>query len=554
MDDSDGSPGSSETFAPLRIGGFRALWTASLFSNLGSFFQVTAGSWLMWELTASPAWVGWMTASRNLPLLLLALPAGVLADRFNRATMLAVTQIGMTVVALTMAVLTGTGHITPLLLLLLGICLGVGVSFHAPAWQALVPDLVPRAMVTSAVALNSISFNVARALGPALAGALVAALGAALAFGINAASYVAVAFVVTAIGRGFTAADDDGGSVLKALSAGVRFARHTRAFRRLLVLGTLFALGTAVLQAMLPVRAEELGSSAGGYGILLGMMGAGAAIGGTRVSWFNQRLGNRSIPLTVLLTGIAGILAGRAGSLIMMAASMFVVGIFWLLTLASLTAAVQMMAPDWVRGRAVSIWLFAHAGMVPVGAVLSGLLADRIGGGATMTLLSGLTALLGMGLMLMRIESPATIRAPEFSRVRRGHHHPEEEGGPVLIANTWTIGEHDVTEFIQVMREVKLVRLATGASRWQLFRQAGESTTYTEVYMMSSWDEHLRQHQRIDDESAALIGRARRLDVSSEGPTAFHLLGVDLGSRRMVEVGLADRPAEPPASGEGPQE
>ena len=187
--DTEKSPDTA--FAPLRLGQFRTLWTASLISNLGSFFQITAGSWLMWELTASPSWVGWMTASRNLPLLLFAIPAGALADRWDRTKILAVTQTFMGVASGAMAILTWMGLISPSLLLALGLALGVGIAFNAPTWQSLVPDLVPRPMVTSAVALNSVSFNAARAVGPAIGGILVATIGAAFAFGVNAVSYLA---------------------------------------------------------------------------------------------------------------------------------------------------------------------------------------------------------------------------------------------------------------------------------------------------------------------------------------------------------------------------
>ncbi|MDH3190168.1 MAG: MFS transporter, partial [Acidimicrobiia bacterium] len=220
-------------FAPLRVGEFRTLWTASLFSNLGSFIQITAGSWLMWELTASPAWVGWMTAARNLPLLLLAIPAGVLADRLDRTRVLATSQLAMGLVAGVMAVLTWMGWMGPGLLLLLGIALGVGVAFTAPTWQSLVPDLVPRAMVTSAVALNSVSASSARAIGPAIGGILVATVGASAAFGLNAVSYLFMVAAFILVGRGVATRNYDGSSMSRAVVTGLRFAAHTPPFRRL---------------------------------------------------------------------------------------------------------------------------------------------------------------------------------------------------------------------------------------------------------------------------------------------------------------------------------
>lgn len=527
--DPESSLDHSEAFAPLRVGGFRYLWTASLFGNLGSFFQITAGSWLMWELTASPAWVGWMTASRNLPLLVLALPAGVLADRIHRSRMLAGTQIAMGVSAAAMAVLTWMGWMNPVLLLALGMLLGIGNAFNAPTWQSMVPDLVPRALVTSAVALNSVSFNAARAIGPALGGVVVATLGAAAAFGLNAISYGVVVIAVLLVGRGLAAHDPDGSSVARAMVTGIKFARHTQAFRRVLALGTLFALGTAVLQAMLPVKAEEVGGDAGGYGLLLGMMGAGAALGGMTITRANRKLGSKSVPVTIALTGLSGASAGWAPTLAVGAASMFAVGIFWIWTLANLNASIQLMSPDWVRGRAVSLWLLAYAGMVPVGSILAGVIAERIGAGPTMLVLSTATIGLAVVSRIWRVKDPTSVEPPEFSP-RRTHHHPHDDGGPVMIVNTWHIRDEDLPEFLSVMQRVRSARLATGGTRWQLYRDVDEPHAYTEAFVIATWDEHLRQHQRIDDQTARILAQARRLDESETGPISRHYIGVDLNS------------------------
>jgi len=520
---------SEETaFAPLRLAEFRSLWTASLFSNVGSFFQITAGSWLMWEMTASPSWVGWMAASRNLPLLLVALLAGVLADRNDRTTLLTVTQISMGIVALVMAGVTFAGRMTPAILLTLGLALGIGNAFNAPAWHSLVPDLVPRSMVTTAVALNSVSFNAARAIGPALAGAVVATLGAGFAFGVNAASYIGIIAVLIIVGRDIASRERDRTSLLRAVITGVRFARHTRAFRRLLLLGSLYALGTAVLQAMLPVKTEELGQDAGTYGVLLGMMGAGAAFGGMSLSRIRRRLEADFIPLAVGLTGVAGVLAGLAPTTPLIILPMFLSGVFWIWTLSTVNATIQLMAPDWVRGRAVSMWLLAYAGIVPIGSILSGLVADRIGAGLTMVILSAATVGIGIWARFLGVDDPSTVRVPAFT-VTHSHldAHPAVEGGPVMISNTWSVSIEDNREFLALMEHVRELRLRTGGYRWALYRQVGSGSIFDETYLVRSWDEHLAQHRRIDDEAAAILARAARLDRSISGPVARHLVAVD---------------------------
>lgn len=515
-------------FAPLGQRGFRSLWTASVFSNVGSWFQITAGSWLIWELTASPAWVGWMNGSRSFPLLFLALPAGVIADRFSRSSVLIITQSAMGLVAVAMAILTWMGLMTAGLLLGLGMALGVGMAFHAPAWQSMVPHLVPRHMVTAAIALNSVSFNAARAVGPALGGLVVAGYGAAAAFGINAVSYVAVLAVLIVVIRGTPDGEHERSSALQSMLVGVRFAAFTPAFRRLLMLGSLYALGTAVIQAMLPVRAEELGGSVGTYGLLLGLMGVGAAGGGILVTRVNRRLRALSIPVTVALTGVTGLLIGVAPTVALTAVPMMLSGAAWVLTLATINGTVQMLSPDWVRGRAASLWLLAYAGMVPIGAIMSGAIAERLGAGPTMALLSAATVVLGVGAAFGNLQDPAAVDSPEFNRERRIHQHPDVSGGPVMIVNTWRIPEGDLDEFLAVMHKVRLARMSTGGQRWQLFRDLGGKDTYCEVFYASSWEEHLRQHARLDDAMAAVLGRARQLDVSEGGPTSRHYLGTPL--------------------------
>ncbi|HSJ29689.1 MAG TPA: MFS transporter [Acidimicrobiia bacterium] len=525
----DAAPSADETaFAPLRVSHFRWLWTSSIFSNVGSFFQVTAGSWLMWEMTASPAWVGWMAASRNLPLLVLALPAGVLADRISRTTVLVTTQILMGMTALAMAVTAWLGLMTPGVLLGLGIVLGVGVALNAPAWQAMVPDLVPRAMVTSAVALNSVSFNMARAVGPALAGAVVAGFGAALAFGVNAVSYLGMIVVLAVIGRKLIEQPLDRSSVVRSIVSGVRFARHTSAFRRLLVMGMLFALGSAVLQSMLPVRTEELGESVGTYGLLLGVIGVGAAFGGLTLRRVTTLLGRNAISITIVMYGVLATLVGLAPTTALTIPPLLFTGMCWVWTVATLNATVQLLSPDWVRGRAASLWLLAHAGFVPVGSIMAGVIAESIGAGSALVVLSIGTIGLGLFARVWGIQDPASVESPEFSP-RRTHEHPPATGGPVMIHNTWHVGEERAPEFVEVMREVRVVRLKTGGYRWRLFRDVGSPEVFNEVFFVRSWEEHLLQHRRIDDAAAAVLGQARRFDLSETGPIASHSISIDLG-------------------------
>lgn len=514
--------------APLRISGFRGLWVTSIFSNVGSFFYTVAASWLMLELTNSATWVGLIQAANTLPLLFLALAAGAVADMADRTKVMLFSQLLMGGAATAMAVVTFLDAMTPAMLLGLGLLIGVGVAFNLPAWQALVPSLVPRGMLASAVALNSAGFNVARAIGPALAGLVVATAGAAVAFGVNAVSFLGVIVAIILIGRQLDLPAAEPASITSAIGLGIRFARFTPAFRRLLGLLALFALTSAVVQSALPSRILELGGAAGTYGVLLGVMGAGALAAAFTRQMVMDRLGNRSIPILIVAFGGSGLLLGMVDSIVAAGLGLAVAGACWVMTLVTLNATTQTISPEWIRGRAMSLYTLAFTGVIPLGSILGGALADLVGAGASIALLSAGTVLLGVATPWFRIPPLDEVVAPEFSEDHGLQDHPESlDGGPVMVVSTWVIDQDDYPDFIFVMRQLRLVRLSTGAHRWRLFRNVGRPERFTEVFVVQSWTEHLAQHRRIDDVSRALIRRAREFD-RADGPRSSHLLAVDV--------------------------
>jgi hypothetical protein len=331
------------------------------------------------------------------------------------------------------------------------------------------------------------------------------------------------------VGSQVSAQSVDRSSIVRSVVSGLRFAGHTRQFRRLLILGALFALGSAVLQAMLPVRTEELGESVGTYGLLLGVIGVGAAAGGVSVRKVTRLLGRHAISSAIVLYGVTAVLTGLAPTTLLTVPPLLLSGACWVWTIATLNATVQLMAPDWVRGRAVSLWLLAYAGVVPIGSVMSGMIAGAIGAGETLVILSGATILLGLAARHVGIQDPATVRTPEFSE-RTTHHHPNASGGPVMVHNTWRIDPAMPTPFIDAMRRVRVVRLRTGGYRWRLFQDVAFPEVFHEVFFTRSWDEHLTQHRRLDNASAEIIRAARTFDVSDRGPIAGHSLTVDMSS------------------------
>ncbi|MGH8916148.1 MAG: MFS transporter [Acidimicrobiia bacterium] len=514
--------------APLRYGSFRTLWVASILSAFGTFIQSLAASQLMWDLTGSNTLVGMMVASTSLPLLFFALAAGALADMFDRTRLMLLAQTTMGGSALAMAIFTGLDAITPGLLLGLGLLLGTGVALNLPTWQALLPEMVPRGMIASAVALQSAAFNVARAIGPALGGFVYASFGAAVGFGVNALTYGFVIAGILMVRATFSRRVRDTTSLGTAIGLGIRYARFTPVFRRLLLLVSLFAVTSAVVQSVLPGHNVSIGGDATTLGFLLGAMGAGALVGTLVRQRFIDRFGTRAPMVTISLFGLVGIGVGLSPNPTVAAFFMFVSGAFWVLTLTNLNATAQLMAPEWIRGRAMSLYSLSFLGILPIGAIMSGIVADAVGTGPAIVILCSASVALGLLVPLFAIPSLDEIESPEYNEDRPAPLHDETvEGGPVLVLNTWTIDKSDFDEFTSVMNMVRLVRLRTGAYRWRLLRNVSDPTRLTELFALGSWDEHLAQHGRIDDASAAVIARARSFD-RAEGPVTRHLISVDV--------------------------
>jgi MFS family permease len=454
---------------------------------------------------------------------------------FDRAKLMLIAQSIMGGSAVAMAVLTYTDRITPPLLLGLGLLLGVGVSLNLPTWHALLPDLVPRGMIASAVAIQSAAFNAARAVGPAIGGVILASLGAAAGFGINSLTYAFVIVAVLIVGRRLEPVDRTVTSFSTAIALGLRFARFTPVFRRLLGLVALFAIFSAVIQSVLPNHTRALGGDALAYGVLLGAMGVGALFAAWYREAFLDRFPDRPSRVTITGFGLAGLTVGLAPELWVAVVGMLVSGFFWVLTLTSLNATAQLISPSWIRGRAMSLYSLSFGGIFPLGSILAGVVADATSTATAMVALSAAAVMLGLLSPLLGVPSIRNVEPPEFSEERLPPSHDTTVSGEsVMILNAWQINREDLVAFTELMTRVRLVRLRTGAHRWQLMRTASDPLRIIEFFEVGSWDEHLAQHRRIDDASAELIARARAFDTSG-GPTTRHLIGVDPRNPRLFE-------------------
>jgi MFS family permease len=369
--------------SPLREPLFRSLWIAAVISYTGSWMQNVATGWLMTSLTSSPMWVALVQVTVSLPVLLIALPAGALADIFDRRKFLLFTQGSMVAAATVLGVMTLTGTVTPQILLVFTFLLGVGAVMNDPAWQSLTPDLVPPNQLAAAVALNSAGFNIARAVGPALGGLLIAAIccgvtGSGWAFLVNAVSFFGVILFLYNWKPGKTEHSNRHETFMGAIGVGLRYARQEPRIRTVLVRTLLFSIFASVFWAQLPLIASKFGAQ--GFGVMLAFFGLGALIGAGVLALARRHfspdaiIASATVVFAIALCGLV-----RSPSLAVASAFSAAAGLAWISILATLNTAAQTAAPAWVRARVISMYVLVLQGGLALGSAVWGIVASRAG-------------------------------------------------------------------------------------------------------------------------------------------------------------------------------
>jgi MFS family permease len=513
---------------PLRLQVFRWIWIATLVSNIGTWMQTVGAQWLLVGQPHASALVALVQTATTLPVVLFALPAGVLADLVDRRRLLIGGQVFQTVVAGLMAVLSARGNLHPAVLLGLTFLLGCGATFSLPAQQAIIPDLVPRADLASASALGGMNMNLARAIGPALAGAAVARLGASAVFGLNAVSFMLFA-VVLAVWRPARAVVEGREHLGAALLAGTRYIRHSPVIRRILLTAALFSVPASAVWALLPVVASHrLGLGAGGYGVLLGALGVGAVGGALALPRLRAGLSDARM-LLLAFCGYAAVMVAIAStrSTPLVAFLLVPAGVAWIAVLATLNAEMQLFLPGWVRARGLSIYQVVLLGGMALASAGWGLVAEQTGLAGALFVAGGLLAVTALALVRWPLadvghldRSPAIYWAEPHLVLEPS---PEE---PVLVSVTYTVAPGNVAQFLKAMERVRRSRRRTGATRWELYREGEHPQQFVELYLVRSWEEHLRQH------GGRLTGTDRELEqvalALAEGPTVVaHLFPPD---------------------------
>jgi predicted MFS family arabinose efflux permease len=479
-----------------------------------------------------------MQTATSLPFFLLALPAGALADVVDRRRLLLAMQGWMMVAAAVLGSVTLAGLTTPWSLLALTFALGLGAAMNAPAWQAMTPELVAREEVPAAVALSGVGLNLARAVGPALGGFIVAAAGPSAVFLLNALSCVGVVAVLYRWQWAPRRRALPPEHMIGAMRAGVRFVWHAPAFRTVLVRAAVFILCGSALWALLPLIARrEMGLDAVGYGVLLGCLGAGAVAGAAILPRVRQWVvvDRLAIGATVVLALVTMALAALR-EMTWLYGVLFVGGGAWIALMSSYNAAAQAAAPAWVRARALAVYLLVFQGGMAAGSALWGALAARTGipialyvagAGLLLGLLAATRYRLAEGATLDLTPSlhwplPAVII------------EPPAEHGPVLVTVEYRIDPMHASDFMRAMREVRLERLRDGALRWELFYDPAAPQRYVETFLVESWVEHLRQHERATLSDREAETRARALHRGATPLAVSHLVAVREAAEKPV--------------------
>jgi predicted MFS family arabinose efflux permease len=530
-------------FAPLRHSAFRALWIASLASNTGLWIQNTGAGWLMTSLAPSPVMVSLVQAAAMLPVFLFALPGGALADILDRRLTLIAAQLWIALAGLLLAGLAAVGLLGAWGLLALTFAIGAGTAVIFPAWAAATPELVPREDMVQAVALNGVGFNLARALGPALGGFVMAAAGPAAAFALNAIGFLALLWALIAWRRPTPPRSHLPPERLpSAVRAGLRFATAVPAMRAAILRACAFFLFASAVWALLPlVVRERLELGPAGFGLMLGVAGLGAVTAGVVLPALRERLPHsRLVFFASLLAYASTALLGWASHWAPAALAMLLFGGAWLAAGSTLGVAAQLTAPAWARARALGVYHLCFFGALALGSALWGWVGTRAGVPVALSICAGTGILAAAAVRPWRLDGFAP-RSPG-ARVRGLPPVPlpqpkapaptlsdllHEDSGRVLEAVHYQVDPADREAFLAAMREVRHARLRAGALVWRLYEDVAQPQHWTELWVMESWTEHLREGMRLDEADRAALGRAAALHRGAGAPKASRHLNID---------------------------
>jgi MFS family permease len=518
-----------EVAAPLRESQFRRVWSANLLSNFGSLIQGVGAAWAMTEMAASADIVALVQTAVMLPVMFISIPAGAIADMYDRRI------VGMVAITLTLAasisltVLAWFGGLTPTSLLAFSFAIACGMALYGPAWQASVNEQVPPKMLPAAITLNSISFNIARSFGPAIGGVIVATAGAVAAFGINALSYLPVLGVLFFWRRDKEPSRLPPERLNRAIISGVRYIVHSPPMRTVMLRCTLTgALGGCVFALMPLLVKDVLGGDAKTYGLMLGAFGIGAIIGAFYVTTMRKKFGSEgAVRAALLAMGIGTAVAALSRIPALTAAGLALAGGGWMMSMALFNISIQTGAPRWVTGRAVAGFRSSNSAGLALGSWGWGILAVHIG--IDKALLVASIAMLVSPLVAVFLRMPEVETVSED--MARTVADPEvrlaltPRSGPVVVEIEYRIEQSQARVFYDIMQQVQLNRQRNGAYGWSIARDVADPELWTERYHCPTWHDYLRQRMRPTDAERAVQRSATDMH---KGPEPVRI-------RRMLE-------------------
>lgn len=513
--------------APFQSRAFGWLWVGVVLSSVGAWAQTVGAQWLFINDPNAATIVSLVQTAATLPMVMFSLAAGVLADAFDRRRMLLWVQVYFLVVAGLLAVLTANGNMPPLLLLAFTFAIGVGNAVMVSTWQPLITELVPRSHLAAAIRLDMVSVNVARAIGPAIAGLVIAAWGVPPVFAINAALTI---FLITAL-LGWRRTPRTPSATrerfLPALRAGGRYVRHEPVVRLILTRLAIFVAPATAMWALLPLIANrQLGLGADGYGVLFGALGVGAIAAAFTVGHLGRHVSaNTMLSVMGIVYGVAFALTMLVPGLLTAIPLLVILGYAWTATVATLNAELQLFLPGWVRARAVAVYMMTFTAAQALASPIWGLIAQHVSLAAAVWIASGLVVVGGLaGFAWHFPESEGLDRAPvSFWGEAQVLEEPEPDAGPVQVQVEYVVPPERYAEWRTAMDGMRRSRLRSGASRWELYRVGERVDTYVEIFTIPSWAEHLHQHQiRLTAEDQAIEERA--FSFVTAPTVAVHLL------------------------------
>ena len=522
------TPGEASSLSPFRYPAFTVLWAATVVSNIGTWMQNAAAGWLMTSLDPDPFIVSLVQVATSLPLFLFALPAGALADIVDRRRLLIVIQVAIAALVAAFGVLVWQGRVTPDLLLAFTFVAATAAALVTPVWQSIVPQLVPRQQLQPAVVLNSIGLNISRAVGPALAGIIIAAWGIAAPFWVNALSTLGViAGLVGWRSRQSGNPRLPPEQFFRAIGTGLRHGRHNPALRATLIRAAGFFIFGSAYWALLPLVARN--QVAGGpelYGILLGAIGAGAVAAAFALPWLKRHLGaDRLVVAGTVGTAVALMLFAFARQPAMALAASLIAGVSWIAVLATVNVSAQVALPGWVRGRGLSIFGTVMFGSLTAGSAAWGKVA-ALTSLPTAHLIAAAGALIAVPVLWRwhlqtgaELDLTPSMHWPE--PVLSGA--AETDRGPVLVTIEYQIRPEDRSRFLDAIGKLAGERRRDGAFQWGVFEDLAQEGRFVETFMLDSWIEHLRQHERVTHADRDLQDTVNRLQATG-APKVTHLI------------------------------